>query len=90
MFAKSLIYSAVAAISSAQIDLEFTSQNKFKLNHAAFVNMGKFEDSEDFMLVSTFKAMGDGHVYMVPGVKDAVKAGDVSSLEPVKLGNLPF
>ena len=90
MFAKSLICSAIASLASAQIDLEFTSQNKFKLNDAAFVNMGKFEDSEDFMLISTFKAIGNGHIYIVPGVKEAVESGDVSSLDPVKLDTSSF
>ena len=52
--------------------------------------MGKFSGSEDFLLVSTFAAIGHGYVYIVPGVKDAVKAGDVSSLSPVKLDTATF
>ena len=34
--------------------------------------------------------MGSGHIYMVPGVKDAVKNGDVSSLEAVQLDTTSF
>jgi len=40
--------------------------------------------------VSSFGAMSSGHVYMVPGVKDAVTAGDVSSLDAVKLDTPSF
>ena len=82
---KSLILSSLAAIAAAQEDLTFTSQDHFKLKHPAFINLGKFNDSEDFLLVSSFKAMGNGDIYIVPNVKEAVKAGDVSQLDPVKL-----
>ena len=52
--------------------------------------MGQFKDSEDFLLVSSFSAMRSGNVYMVPGVKEAVKNSDVSSLKPVKLDTPSF
>ena len=90
MFTKTVLAGALAALSTATSDLTFTSNNKFKVKNAAFVNMGKFNDSDDFLLVSSFGAMSSGHVYMVPGIKDAVKNGDVSSLEPVKLDTPSF
>ena len=90
MFTKTVLAGALAALATATADLTFTSNNKFKVKNAAFVNMGKFNDSDDFLLVSSFGAMSSGHVYMVPGIKDAVKNGDVSSLEPVKLDTPSF
>ena len=91
MFAKTLFGAALAAsYANAQIDLELTSANKFHVKNAAFVNMGKWDDSEDFMLVSSFGAMSSGHIYMVPGIKEAVQAGDVSTLEAVKLDTPSF
>ena len=91
MFAKTLFGAALAAsYANAQIDLELTSNNKFKVKNSAFINFGKWEDSEDFMIVSSFGPMSSGHVYVVPGVKDAVIAGDVSSLEGVKLDTPHF
>ena len=90
MFTKIYATAALAAFASAVEDLELTSNNKFKLKHAAFLNMGKWDDSEDFLLVSTFGAFSSGHVYMVPGIKDAVTAGDVSTLDAVKLDTPSF
>ena len=84
MFKTALFGSALAASAAAQVDLEFTSQGSFHLKNAAFVNPGKFEDSdEDFLVVSAFGPMSSGKIYMVPGIKDAVIAGDVSNLEGV-------
>ena len=57
---------------------------KFDLSNAGFVAPSKFEDSEDFLLVGSFGFFG-ADIYVVPGIKDAVTAGDVSNLEPVKL-----
>ena len=90
MFTNTVLAGALAAIALAEADLTFTSNNKFSLKNAAFVNMGRFNGSEDFLLVSSFGAMSSGHVYIVPGVKEAVKNGDVSALEPVKLDTPSF
>ena len=92
MFGKSsFTASALIGLAAAQADLTFTSNNSFKLKHAAFINMGKFEDStENFLLVSSFAAMGNGNLYIVPGVTDAVKASDASGLKPVKLDTATF
>ena len=43
----------------------------------------KFEDSEDFLLVTAFSGIpfSNGSVSIVKGIKDAVIAGDVSKLK---------
>ena len=92
LFANALLGASLAAFASATADLDFTSANHFKLKHAAFVEVAKFEDEEEFLLVSTFTGspFGHGHVYMVPNIRDAVKAGDVSDLDPVELDTPTF
>ena len=91
MFTKSLAAAAVAAIATANYDVEFTSNNLFKTKNPAFVNMGKFYGSdEDFLLVSSFGAYASGKVYIVRGVKDAVVNGDVSDLTPTLLDTPSF
>ena len=92
LFANALLGASLAAFASATADLDFTSANHFKLKHAAFVNVAKFEDEEEFLLVSTFTGspFGHGYVYMVPNIRDAVKAGDVSDLDPVQLDTPKF
>lgn len=42
------------------------------------------------MIVSTFGPLASGHIYMVPGVKDAVVDGTVSELKPIKLDTAKF
>ena len=39
-FANALLGATLAAFASAAADLDFTSNNSFKLKHAAFVNVG--------------------------------------------------
>lgn len=90
MFSKTLASAALTAFASAQIDLEFTQQGEFKIHNAAFININSFEDSEDFMLVSTFGPVTHGNVYVVPGLKEAVVAGDISTLQSYKLDTPDF
>ena len=90
MFTKIYATAALAAFASAVEDLELTSYGKFKVKNAAFLNTGKWDDSEDFLLASSFGAMSSGHVYMIPGIKDAVNANDVTSLDAVKLKTPSF
>ena len=90
LFANALIVASLAAACSAQADLDFTSQGHFKAKNAAFVNVGSFEDSDNFLLVSSFGALSSGHIYMVPNITDAVVAGDVSSLDSIKLDTPNF
>ena len=91
MFAKSLAAAAVAAMATANYDVEFTSNNLFKVKNPAFANMSKFHGSdEDFLLVSSFGMFASGKVYIVRGVKDAVVNGDVSDLAPTLLDTPSF
>ena len=90
MFAKVLMGAALAALSQAQVDLEFTEHGEFSIKNAAFIEINSFEDSEDFMLVSTFSPFHDGNIYIVPGLKEAVVAGDISTLTSYKLDTPDF
>ena len=90
MFAKTLLGAALAAFANAQIDLEFTSDKYFSAKDAAFINLGKWETSEDFLIFSSFGAMTSGHVWMVPGIKDAVINNDVALLKTYKLDTASF
>ena len=87
---KTFVHACLMALATAQGtfgDLEFTSIGQFKSKHAAFVQTTKFEDSDDFLLVTDFSGMpySVGHVSIVEGVKEAVTAGDVSSLKSTTL-----
>jgi hypothetical protein len=80
------VAAALASVAfSAEADLSYESMGSFNLKNAAFPNIEQFEGSEEFLLMSSFGALSSGAVYVVPGVKDAVKSGDVSSLKSVKL-----
>ena len=87
MFAQALLSAGLAAVASAQVDLEFTSQGQFSAHDAAFITVSKWSDSDEFLLGSAFgpSPVGHGSVYIIPNIKDAVKAGDVSTLAPVAL-----
>jgi len=87
---KSMIASMIAAVALAAPDVAWESIGHFKLNKAAFPNISQFGDSEKFLLCSSFKAFGSGSVYVVPDITEAVQAGDVSTLEPVKLDTHSF
>lgn len=78
---------ALAAASSTFGDIEVTSIGQFKQKEAAFIQVTKFDDSEDFLLVTAFSGTpwAKGSVSIVPGIKDAVAAADVSSLSGTKL-----
>ena len=91
MFAKSLAAAAIAAMATANYDVEFTSNNLFKAENPAFISMSKFNGSdEDFLLMSSFGVFSSGKVYIVRGVKDAVVNGDVSDLTPTLLDTPSF
>ena len=91
MFTKSLAAAAVAAMATANYDVEFTSNHLFNTKNPAFVNMGKFHGSdEDFLLVSSFGAYASGKVYIVRDIKDAVVNSDVSDLKPTLLDTPSF
>ena len=87
-FASTVLASMVAATS----DFEFTSLGQFKVKGgAAFINMSRFEEESDpFLLVSSFGMIESGKVYVVPGIKEALAAGDATTLEPVLLDTASF
>jgi len=58
---------------------------QFKTKNPAFLSATKFHDSDDFLLVSEFSAFGNGGVYVVPGVKDAVADSAIKGLKSHKL-----
>lgn len=92
MFAQVLLSAALAGLTTAQVDLEFTSQGHFKQKHAAFINLGKFDDSEEFLLISEFSGTpgSAGKIHMVEGVTDAVKAGNIGTLNSVRLDTINY
>ena len=51
---KTFALSCLAAFAAAEGtgDINFTSIGQFKIKHAAFMQVTKFDDSEDFMLVT--------------------------------------
>ena len=86
---KTFVSACLAALTAASGtgDLNFTSIGKFNQKHAAFLQVTQFDDSEEFLLVTAFSGspLSNGSVTIVPGVKDAVTAGDVSGLQGTKL-----
>ena len=80
----------LATVAMAAPDVAWTSIGHFKLDHPAFPTVTSYADSESFLLCSSFQAIGSGHVYVVPDVADAVKAGDVSTLVQHKLDTPGF
>ena len=86
---KTFVSACLAALTAASGtgDLDFTSIGKFDIKHAAFLQVTQFDDSEEFLLVTAFSGtpLSHGSVTIVPGVKDAVTAGDVSGLQGTKL-----
>jgi hypothetical protein len=70
----------------ATTDVAWTSIGKFDCKNAAFPFIQNYQDgSGDFLIMSSFGAMSSGQIYIVPNIADAVKAGDASTLEAVKL-----
>ena len=74
---KTFFSACIAALASAQGtfgDLTFDSIGQFKTKHAAFLKTTKYEDSEDFLLVTHFSGMpySNGSISVVAGVKEAV------------------
>lgn len=62
------IMSLLAAATSATPDVNFKSIGQFNLKNAAFPTVTQFDDSEKFLLVSSFGALSSGAVYVVPNI----------------------
>lgn len=87
---KSFAATLLAGAAMAAPDVAWTSLGHFKMDHPAFPTISNFQGSEKFLLCSSFQAFGNGHVYVVPDVSEAVKSGDVSSLQQHKLSTSAF
>ena len=63
-------------------EVELTSLGKWNQEHAAFLNIEKFEDSDEFLLVTAFSGMPwvKGSLSIVPDIKSAVSSGDVTGV----------
>ena len=60
------------------------------MTNPAFPSLTKFDDSDEFLLVSSFTGnpLGNGAIWVTPGVKGAVKNNTVSKLKSVKVKNI--
>ena len=77
---------ATASVSATKSDdVNYVTLGKFSVNNAAFLKMEQFEDSEPFLLVSSFGAFIGGQIYVVPDVAAAVSNANPSTLRPVNL-----
>jgi hypothetical protein len=80
----------LAAVTIATPDVAFESMGTFKLKNAAFPTVTKFEDSEKFLLCSSFGALSSGAIYVVPDISEAVTNDTVSKLKSEKLKTPSF
>jgi len=87
---KTFAAALIAAFATATPDVAFESIGHFSLKNAAFPTVTSFSDSEKFLLCSSFGALSSGQIYVVPGVSEAVKGGDVSHLKSVQLNTPSF
>jgi len=71
-------------------EFNVTSMGKFNVKNAAFPEMGKFDNANDFLIVSSFGALSSGHVYVVPDVASYIKNNDVSDADVFKLNTPSF
>jgi hypothetical protein len=79
------IAAMVATVAMANDDVAWESIGEFKVKNVAFPVITSFEGSEEFLLSSSFGMISSGKVFVIPGIKDAVVAGDVSGLETHEL-----
>ena len=90
MFKLSFAGAALAACAFAANDIAWTPAGRFDFKHPAFARVQKFEDSEEFLLVSQFSALAPGHIKMVTGIKDAVVNNTVEQLTETNLRTSAF
>jgi len=84
---KAFASTMVATLATATPDVAWTSMGHFKVDKAAFLEIGNFAGSEKFLLASSFSAgpLGTGKVFVIPGVEAAVTAGSVDHLKQHQL-----
>lgn len=80
-----LATASVSVSATKSDDVNYVSLGKFSVKNAAFIEVEQFEDSEPFLLVSSFGAFIGGQIYVVPNVAAAVSNADPSTLRPVNL-----
>ena len=88
LFALACCAAAVAAETVGDVD--FTSLGKFSIEKPSFMRAAKWVDfystSDPFLYVTSHSlSTGEGSISIVPGLKEAVAAGDVSTLKATKL-----
>ena len=81
---------AAAVAAEAVGDINFTSVGKISIENPSFMHVKQWVDfystSDPYLFVTSFTgAPGAGSVTIVPNLKEAVKAGDVSTLKGTKL-----
>merc|ERR1719329_598805 len=87
---KTFVASMLAAFATAASDVAWDSLGSFKIDTPSFLNMGSFNGGETFLLASSIGGHNGndyGNVYIVQGIEDAVKSGDVSKLKEHRLLN---
>ena len=82
---KAILSALITTLAFADPDVAWESLGQFKITNPAFLTVTKFQNSNPFLLTSSFAAIGAGHIWVVPDVTEAITNGDVSSLKPVKL-----
>ena len=89
---KSFALACCAAAVAAETvgDINFTSVGKISVENPSFMHVKQWVDwmstSDPYLFVTSFTgAPGAGSVTIVPNLKEAVKAGDVSTLKGTKL-----
>ena len=82
---KTFVAALLSALTMAEDNIAWDSLGKFNVKNAAFPYVGKFETTDEVLLMSSFGAMSWGQVYVVPNVKDAVVNNDATTLQADKL-----
>ena len=75
----------VLATAQAVSDVAWTSMGHFKIKDPAFLSVTKFHDSDEFLLVSSFSAFGNGSLYVVKDIKEAISTPNVAGMKDSKL-----
>ena len=71
--------SALAAAAMASDPTSFTDAGQFKIKHPAFLTVSQWEESDPFLLVSSFSGVPGSHgsVQIVSDLQPAVQDGTV-------------
>jgi len=78
-------YVFLLALALASSDVAWTSMGQFKISHPAFLSVTKFNNSDDFLLVSSFVAYWYGGVYVVPNIRQGIESNSIENLKALQL-----